>query len=49
MLKNAVISEKICMTDHSDAKTITAPNMTAMTATVSAINGLFITSCSNNY
>jgi len=40
-LKNAVISEKICLTDHTDAKTITAPRMTAMTATISAINGLY--------
>ena len=40
-LKNAVVAEKVCLTDNTEAKTIESPYMTQVTATVQAISGLY--------
>lgn len=40
-LKNAVVANKVCVTDSTEAKTIESPYMTAVTATVQAISGTY--------
>ncbi len=40
-LKNAVVAEKVCLVDRSDAKTISSPYITAMTTVVQAVVGTY--------
>lgn len=40
-LRNAVVAEKICMVDRSDAKTISSPYITAMSTVVQAVAGTY--------
>ena len=40
-LRNAVVAEKVCLVDRSDAKTISSPYITAMTTVVQAVVGTY--------
>lgn len=40
-LRNAVVAEKICLVDRSDAKTISSPYITAMSTVVQAVVGTY--------
>lgn len=43
-LRNALVSEKICMVDRSDLKTIENPHITQQTATIQAVAGTYTVS-----